>query len=533
MSVRLRSLAPVGAVVTAAAIAFNPLAALAPAAQTHASSKTTAKSGLADNLDRILSDKRLDGAMVGLEVRNAETGKVLYKKNVDQRLNPASNAKLLTSLAAMKVLGPDHRFATSVLRTGQVRGHTLHGDLYLRGGGDPTILAGDYDRLAKRVAAAGIRKVHGSLVADDTYFDDTRLGPFWSWDDEPYYYNAQISALTVAPNTDYDAGTVIVRIAPGDHEGDKAKVSVVPDNDYVHINNKATTGASGSDNTTSAVRRHGNNTIDVTGSIPAGADADRTWVTVWEPTDLVASLFRDALRSHGVRVQDDDTKHRATPERAERVADHKSMSLSAMLVPFLKLSNNMHAEHLTKTMGAEVKGEGSWDAGTDVLMSAVADFGVNTDTLRMVDGSGLSRGDLLTAHEITNLLIAAQDEPWFDTWYDALPIAGNPKRFVGGTLRSRMTDTPAADNMHAKTGSLTSVSGLSGYVTDGAGDPLVFSMLTNNYVADSGVKDIEDAVGVQLASYGAKNARHVRVQPHERRGKTYDPSIECSWAKAC
>lgn len=532
MSIRLRSLAPVGALVMGAALTLNPLAALAPAAQTHATGKTAAKSGLAHDLDRILSDKRLDGAMVGLEVRNAKTGKVLYKRHADQRLNPASNAKLLTSTAAMKVLGPGHRFATKVLSTGQVRGHTLHGDLYLRGGGDPTILAGDYERLAKRVAASGIRKVHGSLVADDTYFDDTRLGPFWAWDDEPYYYNAQISALTVAPNTDYDAGTVIVRIAPGDHKGDKAKVSVVPDNDYVHINNKATTGASGSDNTTNAVRRHGNNVIDVTGSIPAGADADRTWVTVWEPTDLVASLFRDALHRHGVRVKDDHTRHRATPDDATRLANHKSMSLSAMLVPFLKLSNNMHAEHLTKTMGAEVKGKGTWGAGTDVIMAQVAKLGVDTDTIRMVDGSGLSRGDLLTAHQITNLLIAAQDEPWFDTWYDALPIAGNPKRFVGGTLRSRMTDTPAANNMHAKTGSLTSVSALSGYVTDGAGDPLVFSMLTNNYVADNGVEDIEDAVGVQLASYGAKNTRHVEVEPHQR-GKPYDPSIECSWAKAC
>lgn len=532
MSIRLRSLAPVGALVMGAALALNPLAALAPTAQTHDTGKATAKSGLADDLDRILSDKRLDGAMIGLEVRNADTGKVLYKRNADQRLNPASNAKLLTSTAAMDILGPDRRWITRVRTDGNRHGKALVGDLYLQGGGDPTTLAKDYDALAEKVADSGIRRIVGHLVADDTYFDHDRLGEAWSWDYEQDYYSAQISGLTIAPNTDYDSGTVIVRVAPGEHAGDKARVKVVPDNDYVHIKSTATTGSSGSDDTVSVERRHGNNTIDVTGSIPVGADAEQHWSTVWEPTRLVASIFRDALRRHGVRVTSAHTRYAATPAHADTIATHRSMTLGKLLVPWLKLSNNMHAEHVTKTIGAETSGHGTWNAGLDAIMADLAKLGVDTDTIRMVDGSGLSRKDLLTAHQIDTLLLAAKKKPWFKTWYDALPIAGNPKRFVGGTLRDRMRDTPAANNMHAKTGSLTAVTGLSGYVTDGAGDPLVFSMLSNNFLAD-GVKDIEDAVGVQLASYGAKNARHVRIEPNQRRSKAYDPSIECSWAKAC
>src|SRR5690606_10748237 len=273
------------------------------------------------------------------------------------RLLPASNAKLATSAAALEVLGPDHSFTTSVLAGGTRSGSTLRGDLYLRGTGDPTMLAKDYDRLAARVAAAGIETVSGDLVADDTYFDATRLGPFWAWDDEPYYYNGQVSALSVAPDEDYDAGSVIVRISPGDEPGDRAKVTLDPPTDHVRVVNRATTGAEGSEDTADAVRRHGRNVVDVTGSIPAGAETDEVWATVWEPTGLVASLFDAALHRHGVRVKG-ETRRGATPATADPVATHRSMPLSKLLVPFMKLSNNMHAEHLTKAMGRETAGEG-------------------------------------------------------------------------------------------------------------------------------------------------------------------------------
>ena len=385
------------------------------------------------------------------------------------------------------------------------------------------------------MADSGVRVVHGELVADDSYFDDVRLAPFWAWDDEPYYYDAQISALTVAPNTDYDAGTVIVHVAPGAKAGDPAKVTVIPANHYVHLAGTATTGAAGSNDSADAVRRHGNNTIDLSGSIPADSTGDDIWATVDDPTALVASLFRDALARHGVHVLG-PTDYRATPSGARVLASHESMTLAQLLTPFLKLSNNMHAEHLIKTMGEQVSGQGSWDAGTAAMLADIKSLGVNTADVRMVDGSGLSRADLISPQQITNLLIAARHQPWFATWYNALPIAGDPDRMVGGTLSNRMRNTPAADNMHAKTGSMTSVSALSGYVTDGAGDPLVFSMISNNFV-QSGITSIENAVGVTLASYGAPNAAPVTVSAADAQPATpaqrRQPALECSWVKAC
>ncbi len=534
MSRRLAARA--GGVLLAAVVVVVPLtrsAASHPGSSPAA--RASAPTSLGADLDRILGDARLDNSQVGLEVRDATTGDVLYEHNAQQRLLPASNGKLLTSTAAMDVLGADRRFTTSVQTSGPVDGHTLTGDLYLKGTGDPTMLGPDYDQLAGQVAASGVRVVHGDLVADDSYFDDVRLAPFWAWDDEPYYYDAQISALTVAPNTDYDAGTVIVHVAPGPKVGDPAKVTVIPANHYVHLAGTATTGAAGSNDSADAVRRHGNNTIDLSGSIPADSTGDDIWATVDDPTALVASLFRDALARHGVHVLG-ATDYRATPSGARVLASHESMTLAQLLTPFLKLSNNMHAEHLIKTMGAQVSGQGSWDAGTAAMLADVKSLGVNTADVRMVDGSGLSRADLISPQQITNLLIAARHQPWFATWYNALPIAGDPDRMVGGTLSNRMRNTPAADNMHAKTGSMTSVSALSGYVTDGAGDPLVFSMISNNFV-QSGITSIENAVGVTLASYGAPNAKPVLVSaadpqpltPAQRR----QPALECSWVKAC
>jgi D-alanyl-D-alanine carboxypeptidase/D-alanyl-D-alanine-endopeptidase (penicillin-binding protein 4) len=372
--------------------------------------------------------------------------------------------------------------------------------------------------------------VTGELVADDTWFDATRLGSDWAWDDEPYYYAAQVSALTVAPDTDYDAGTVIVESRPGSAAGQPASLTPVPPNDYVRIVNRATTGPAGSGNTISVDREHGSNTIVVSGSLPAGGDVDREWASVWEPTGYAAAVFRAALARHGVRVVG-GTGTRATPHEARPIADHASMTLAELLVPFLKLSNNGHAEVLTKAMGRQAYGDGTWPAGIRAARTALAGLGVDTSTIRMVDGSGLSRQDLLTNRQITNLLVAAQSRAWFPAWYASLPIAGEPDRLVGGTLRSRMTGTPAAHNVHAKTGSLTGVNALSGYVTGADGHRLVFSMLTNNYLV--GVTDLIDAVAITLASSGMAKPSPLKAAAPPTPTNRHGDEVECSWVKAC
>ncbi|MEV0230426.1 D-alanyl-D-alanine carboxypeptidase/D-alanyl-D-alanine-endopeptidase [Nonomuraea sp. NPDC050786] len=472
---------------------------------------------LTQDINKILSDSRLTIARAGVVVKSASTGEELYATDAGKLLTPASNTKLFTSAAAAETLGLDYRFPTTVLSTGRKVGSALTGDLVLRGTGDPTMLAEDYDALAAKVAAAGIKVVAGRLVADDTWFDPQRLGNDWSWDDETAYYAAPISALTASPDRDYDAGSVIVSVAA---DGDKVKVSTTPETGYLKIVNRATVG---SETDVLIERQHNSRTVVITGTVK---DPYQEWVAVDDATAYVSSLFRDALSRHGVKVLG-PTVTGAAPQGAAELAEHESMTLGELLVPFLKLSNNIHAEILTKAMGRKVAGQGTWSAGLKVSTDFAKANGVQVINMR--DGSGLSRRDGFSPGSIVQLLTAVRGKPWFKTWYEALPIAGNAERFVGGTLRSRMRNTPAANNVHAKTGSLTGVTSLSGYVTSAEGEPLIFSIMLNQYLSSS-PKDIEDKIAVRLAQFSRANPTADAVQLRATDlGAAGD--LECSWLK--
>lgn len=471
---------------------------------------------LAQDINQILSDSRLTIARAGVVVRSAANGDELYSTDGGKLMIPASNTKLFTGAAAAETLGLDYRFTTSVLSSARRAGSVLAGDLVLRGTGDPTMLAEDYDVLAAKVADAGIRTVAGRLVADDTWFDSVRLGNDWAWDDETAYYAAPISALTASPDRDYDAGSVIVSVAA---DGDKVKVSTTPETDYLKIVNKATTGAS---TNVLIERRHGTRTVVITGTV---ATPYQEWVAVDDPTAYAAALFRQALTKHGVRVLG-PTVTGAAPSGAAKLAERESMPLSELLVPFMKLSNNIHAEILTKAMGRKVSGQGTWAAGLKVSTDFARANGVQV--LNMRDGSGLSRRDGFSPASIAQLLTAVRGKPWFQAWYDSLPVAGDADRFVGGTLRNRMRGTPAAGNVRAKTGSLTGVTALSGYVTSADGEPLVFSVMLNQYLSGS-PKDIEDKIAIRLARFSRTGT--VDALPQLRQAPADAPELECSWLK--
>ncbi|MGX6742826.1 D-alanyl-D-alanine carboxypeptidase/D-alanyl-D-alanine endopeptidase [Streptomyces peucetius] len=486
--------------------------------------------GLKGALDKILADPRMDGGAVSVVIADATTGERLYRRDGGSRLMPASNTKLATSAAAMAVLGPDHRYTTDVLTTGRRQGSTLVGDLYLRGSGDPTMLAADYEQLAADLAASGVESVTGRLVADDTRFDDQRLGRSWAADDESAYYSAQISALTLAPDTDYDAGTVVVEVTPGARPGTRPKVGLTPPTDYARLDITATTVEKGRPDTLSVSREHGGNTLTVSGSVPVGAAATKEWIAIWEPTGYAAAVFADALADQGVRISGSPRLGHPTPPGARTLVSHRSMPLKELMHPFIKLSNNMHAEALTKTMGLRVSGQGTWDAGLMAVGDQLKKEGVTTSTIRQADGSGLSRMNLFPAEELATLLLSVRDAPWYADWYASLPVACAPDRAVGGTLRSRMCGTPAALNAVGKTGSLTGASALSGYVTDAGGRELVYSMVLNNHLASS-VKSIEDAIVTTLASSDTAAGTITAVPPRLSRSAEPASGLECAWQK--
>jgi D-alanyl-D-alanine carboxypeptidase/D-alanyl-D-alanine-endopeptidase (penicillin-binding protein 4) len=459
---------------------------------------TPSKTAGGHNLDQLLADPALHGASVSLMVRDANTGATLYQHNPRTRLVPASNLKLLTTAAAMDVLGPQYHFSTQLLSNGLRQGDRLTGSLYLRGLGDPTIQFADYQALAAQLASQGIRQVQGDLVFDDTWFDAERLGVDWSHDDETTYYGAQISALTVSPNTDFDAGSVLVTAKAPVRAGLPVTVDIFPPTNYLQLSNHATSGPG---NTYGINRRHGTNLLQLSGAVAPGKQSEQL-VSVWEPTQLVANLFEQALAQQGISVSGRRVMGGTSPATATVLAEHQSAPLQELITPLLKLSNNNMSEALLKAMGRKTANSGTAAAGAVAVSGFLKRQGLDTATLSQVDGSGLSRRNLVSSQNLTDVLLAASKQPWFNAWYNALPVAGNIDRMTGGSLRYRLKGTPAENNLHAKTGSMGGVSSLSGYITDTHGRRLVFSMISNNYVvAGAQVKGVENRVAEALSRW--------------------------------
>ncbi|HEY0238377.1 MAG TPA: D-alanyl-D-alanine carboxypeptidase/D-alanyl-D-alanine-endopeptidase [Friedmanniella sp.] len=500
-AVRRAALAALAAVALAAPVAIGHPAQAAPVAADPAARAGTdsaaARASLSSKLSSILNDSR-SRTESDVSVLDAETGAVIYSRRSTRADMPASNTKILTAVTAMHVLGPDYRFTTDVVRRGRVTDGVLHGSLYLVGHGDPTSRQSDYTGLAEKVRAAGITKITGKIVADGSFFDDHRYNPGWFTSYASSSYAAQTAALTVAPDADYDSGTVMVKVKGGSR-GARPRLSTTPGiaKKYVHLVNSATTTGSTS---VSLSRGLGGNVITVRGHVKAGT----RWsglVTVDKPELYAAAVFREELERQAIEVEG-GTKLGTTPaSKRTRVARDRSMTLSNLLVPFLKLSNNLHAETLTKTMGTLDGRPGNWPDGLSRTTAYMQQLGAPMKGVSLTDGSGVTRRNRVTPIALTTVLTKVRDEPWWAAFDHGLPVAGVDSHLVGGTLRHRMNGTRAAGNAHAKTGSLTGVTALSGYVTGRDGRRYAFSMLSN--YAGATPRPMENELVVALAGWRA------------------------------
>jgi D-alanyl-D-alanine carboxypeptidase/D-alanyl-D-alanine-endopeptidase (penicillin-binding protein 4) len=470
-----------------------------PSGSPRPAAASASDSGLVSRLDQVLRDSRVQRGRTSVMVMDAADGRVLYGRAPSRALIPASNTKILTAVAAMETLGPGYRFKTTLIRRGPVRDGIVQGNLYLKGYGDPTTRVSDFRSLARQAVAQGIKGATGRLVVDASYFDAQRYNPTWSTGYAADYYAGEISALTVAPNADYDSSTVYVQYRPGSR-GKRAKITTVPAaaTGHVVIANQTTTTSRNSRNTVRITRRHGSNTITVSGNVPAGRGGGSRLITVARPELYAAAVMRSELVRAGIVVRGGTTSF-TTPRAGRTVlATDTSMPLRQLLVPFLKLSNNMHAEALTKAMSRAEGGPGSWPDGLTHTLAYLRKVGTPMDGVRLVDGSGLTRANRLTPRALATVLWKVRSEPWYPAFYAALPVAGNTDRSTGGTLRFRMNGTRAANNAHAKTGTLSGVTALSGYVTGRDGRRYVFSMVSN--YTGSTPRPVENTVVVTLAN---------------------------------
>ena len=356
---------------------------------------------------------------------------------------------------------------------------------------------------------AASRYVDGDLVADDTYFVFERYGEGWSHDDLVWSYGAPVSALSVNDNL------LFLDVLPGEKAGDRALIKLEPYQDYYRIENRVVTveargrgsaraaasSAAGGDAATRRIfirREPGSYTLELWGRIPVNGRGAREKVALEDPALFAGQYLREALRQRGVLVYGQvrarhahrwefaDLKNggpaasapASTPANNDWLvlASHSSAPLVEDLKVINKVSQNLHAEILLRTVGRERRGIGSVAAGLEELEAFLERAGVPQKEYLFLDGSGLSRRNLVTPAAIVALLQYMDRQAFRDTWRDLLPVAG-----VDGTLRTRFRKSSAAGRVLAKTGMLGHVNVLSGYATTQRGARLAFSILVNNH----------------------------------------------------
>jgi serine-type D-Ala-D-Ala carboxypeptidase/endopeptidase (penicillin-binding protein 4) len=498
-----------------------PTAPASPAIKVSTTTQTVAE--LQARIEAVLDKPELAQAMVGIKVASLDTGRVLFESNANKLLRPASNMKLYTVAAAIDRLTPDYHFVTSVYaRARPDSAGVVRGDLTIYGRGDPSIAArfnsGNYfkgiDDLAARIVAAGVKRVEGDLVGDESYFTGPQYGSGWNWDDLTWWYGAEVSALTVNDNA------LDLFVKPGMQLGAQAVVTTGPPDPLLRIINKVTTSPKGTRRDLLVYRALASDELEVSGSIALDDPGYTGGVGISRPALLFVYLLRASLAQQGVVITGKSRTITQPISMATagtdvsglvEVATLQSPPLSMVAAQTLKPSQNLYTELILRTLGKAVApaptstpmriDRTTEEAGIEIVRAFLTEAGVMASPLALNDGSGLSRNDMITAEASLQLLTYMHRHRYAAAFRDALPIAG-----VDGTLRNRLKGTVAENNLRAKTGTLSSASSLSGYVTTAAGEQLVFSIMVNNYPPGMSAPSVcIDPIAILLASFAGKS----------------------------
>lgn len=531
---QLTALLCAAALLTGATMLPATASGQAPVA-TRAVSSRTATATLADlrgRIDEIVRLPALDPGFFAVKIVSLDTGQLVYEQNANKFVRPASNMKLYTVAAAFDRLTPDFHFITSVYAKEKLDDGKIKGDLIIYGRGDPSLAArfnnGDYFKgindLAERIVAAGVKRIKGDLVGDESYFNGAPLGSGWEWEDLTWSYGAQVSALSINDNA------IDLTVKPGSSAGAPVIItSGPPAASFMTIVNRAVTSTRGSTGALRIYRGLGANSLEITGSLPLGDAGFTGGIAIPDPALAFVSMLREALIKRGVkidgRVRTVTTRSGGSivpdpfaslnvltnmpqPPAPVEIASLQSPAFNLIAAQTLKPSQNQYTELILRTLGrlrppppGELgRARDNEEVGLEVVRDLLRQAGVADSEVNLNDGSGLSRNDLISANTTVKLLTLMSRHKYFTQFREALPIAG-----VDGTLRTRMRGTPAEGNLRAKTGSLSSVASLSGYVTTAAGEHLVFSLMLNNYPDAAAVRrDSIDAIAVLLASFSGK-----------------------------
>jgi D-alanyl-D-alanine carboxypeptidase/D-alanyl-D-alanine-endopeptidase (penicillin-binding protein 4) len=468
---------------------------------------------LIGQIETHISQPRFNAALWGVKIISLDSGKTIFEHHADRLMSPASNSKLYTGALALDRLGADYRIVTPIVATRppNSRGR-LRGDLVIAGRADPswnTRHSGTnfWDLFAPFVTAlrnAGVHRVTGDLIADATFLRSPPNGSGWAASDLEDYYGAEISALTL--NDNYTQ----VSVKPSAKLGAACTLTIVDPCTSLKLDNQTITTATNVPRHIEAHRFPGEKVVHIFGNLPVGGAPEMVDVPVPRPAEWFAAALKEALRRSGIKV---DGSARAVywpsrpPSTAVKLGEVISPPLRELVHDFMKPSQNLETDLIFEHTGEMTRPTNApaWRTSEECAANALDEF-LTTNNLPASDvhfdeGSGLSRNNLTTANATVSLLQFMSKHRAGNDFMAALPLAG-----VDGTLRRRMRDTPAMQNVQAKTGTLRWANALSGFVTTAAGEHLAFSLMLNRYSAPPQSKKADelDAIVVMLASFAGR-----------------------------
>lgn len=443
----------------------------------------TISSGQESYIQKFLSDSSMEHASVSLLIIDADKGNIIAEHDADKSLTQASVLKLITTAASIELLGSNYTFKTTLGYSGSIKkgSGTLDGNLIIKGGGDPVLGSenfpqyyGDFiEKWAVEISKLGIKKIRGRVLADDSYFDYQPVPGKWVWEDIGNYYGAGVYGLSVFDNTieiHFRTGTegsvpVITDIRPSGTEieyKNYLRAYGSTDNGYVFMSPYSKNGW-------------------ITGSIPSEREDFVLKASIPDPPLFIAQLLEKNLKEKGIKTDLEASTIRLLPElqsdKIKVVSEIISPPLDSVIASLNRESINLYAESLLKELGKKFKGEGSTEAGTEVVTEFLEKAGIKTDGMFILDGSGLSVQDAVNSREIAMLLLYMKKSgKHFGDYYNSLPGAGKE-----GTLKNCFKDPVFDSRLKAKSGTLLRVKSYAGYFTALSGKEMIFSIIVNNF----------------------------------------------------
>ncbi len=423
--------------------------------------------------------QKMPNASVGIVLQDAKTGKVLYERRANENFLPASSTKLLTAAAMLYVLGSDYKYETSIkMNPDSLKKGTMTGDIYIKFSGDPSLTTADLKSLIKELKSLGINEIVGDIVIDNTRYQAPNYALGWSWNSLPWGFSAPVTTIILNENK------VKLNITPSKTLGERAKLTIAADEiTKLNISDDIISVSESDANERCQIMMDINSQNEVTayGCWPAKDKTDTLKVALQNPNLLARQLIAETLKELKIKLSG-QIAWGAAPNEVKTMASHHSNALSELLKPLLQDSNNIYADSFAKTLGAEIYNQGTFQSGVAAIKGALAkNLGLDVSSIRMQDGSGLSRYSVLEPNHLARVLYGMYHHRDFNAIFrGSLAVSGEI-----GTLKNRMSAFDLNGQVHGKTGGMIGTSSLAGYLTTRNKQDLIFVIMLNNAVQDA------------------------------------------------